>query len=269
MLLSQAAPELTALLTTCTASVHYRSDREAVVNTKTVEAFTPTHHALMIAWISRALVDAVGESEGERIIRKGVVKYGNQRGRRMALRAEANGHPRTIANYLAYAEVKTSSATKSQVVEKSPHARTHMLRCDWHDAWEDDDLMRYGRYFCMEIDRAVVQGFNDRLVLEVNGTMSNGADYCDFVFKDANLTLLKLAPLAWKRAIRPGKRAVMPWEYHVGHLYRTLGDVITEELGARAADVARTALSDFADRYGEPAAEIVLSYQATDFDQLP
>ncbi len=70
------------------------------MRTQTVGAFTPTHHALMMGWISQAVVEAVGEEEGERIIRKAVVKYGNQRGRRMAMRAEANGHPRTFANYV-------------------------------------------------------------------------------------------------------------------------------------------------------------------------
>ena len=72
------------------------------MTTQTAGEFTPTHHALMVAWISRAVVDAVGGDEGERIIRRAVVKYGNQRGRRMAMRAEANGHALTMANYFAY-----------------------------------------------------------------------------------------------------------------------------------------------------------------------
>ena len=249
--------------------VQYWSEMEAVMETRTAEEFTPTHHAQLMAWIAKAVVAAAGEEEGERIIRKAVVKYGNQRGRRMALRAEADGRPRTITNYMAYAEVNTRGAAKSKIVAKSPDARTYMLRCDWHDAWEENDLMRFGRYFCMEIDQAVVQGFNEELVLEVNGTMSNGAEYCDFVFRDANFTLPKMAGLVWKMAVSPGRRVVMPWEYHVGHLYKTLGEVIAEELGERAVDVMAAGLKDFRDRYGDSAAETVLAYQGVDFDQLP
>lgn len=240
------------------------------MKTQTVGVFTPTHHALMVAWISKAVVDAVGEDEGERIFRRGVVRYGNQRGRRMAMRAGANGHPRTMANYFAYAEVKLKKGDfKMEILERSPHARGRTSVCPWAVAWEKSNLMEYGRYFCMEIDRAVVQGFNDDLVLEVNSTLSNGAEYCDMVFMDANFTLPTMTGLAWKKTVSPGQSVLMPWEYHVGHLYKTLGEVVAEELGDEAADVMATALDDFTDRYGEDAAESVLAYQGTDFNQLP
>jgi hypothetical protein len=129
--------------------------------------------------------------------------------------------------------------------------------------------MQYGRFFCMEIDKAVVQGFSEDLVLEVNGTLSNGAEYCDMTFREADFTPMKMAGVAWKKVVRPGRAAVMPWEYHVGHLYKTLAEVITEELGEQASDVMAAALEDFNGRYGEAATETVLAYQDTDFDQLP
>ena len=240
------------------------------MKTQTVGEFTPTHHALMVAWISRAVVDAVGEDEGERIIRRAVVRYGNQRGRRMAMRAEANGHPRTMANYFAYPELRLKRRDfKMEILERSPHARGRTSTCPWTVAWEKNDLMGYGRYFCLEIDRAVVQGFNDDLVLKVNSTMSNGAEYCDMTFMDANFTLPKMAGVAWKKTVSPGQSVVMPWEYHVGHLYKTLGEVTTEELGDDAADVMATALKDFTNRFGEAAGDTVLAYDGTDFDQLP
>lgn len=240
------------------------------MKTQTVGEFTPTHHALMMAWISKAVVDAVGEEEGGQIIRGAVVKYGNQRGRRMAMRAKANGHPLTMANYFAYAEVKLKRRDfKMEILERSPDARGRTSTCPWIVAWEKNDLVGYGRYFCLEIDRAVVQGFNDDLVLEVNSTMSNGAEYCDMTFMDANFTLPTMAGVAWKKTVSPGQSMVMPWDYHVGHLYKTLGEVIAAELGADASEVMATALKDFTDRYGEAAADTVLAYAGTDFDQLP
>jgi hypothetical protein len=247
-----------------------RGEREAVMRTQTVGEFTPTHHALMMGWISKAVVEAVGEEEGERIIRGAVVRYGNQRGRRMAMRAEANGHPRTFADYVSYAEVKLRMADfKMEFLERSPDARGRTSRCPWSAAWAENGLMQYGRFFCMEIDKAVVQGFNEDLVLEVNSTLSDGAEYCDMTFRQADLTLKKMLGIAWKKAVRPGRTALMPWEYHVGHLYETLGEVITEELGERAGDVMAAALEDFTARYGEAATETVLAYRDTDFDQLP
>jgi hypothetical protein len=188
----------------------------------------------------------------------------------MAMRAEANGHPRTFANYFPYVEIKVPMRDfEMEFLERSPDLRGRTSRCPWSDAWAENDLMRYGRFFCMEIDRAVVQGFNEDLVLEVSGTLSNGAEYCEMTFREADFTPMKMAGIAWKKVVRPGRTAVMPWEYHVGHLYKTLAEVITEELGEQASDVMATALEDFTDRYGEAATETVLSYQDTDFDQLP
>jgi len=250
--------------------VNDRREREAVMKTQTVGEFTPTHHALMMGWISKAVVEAVGEEEGERIIRRAVVKYGNQRGRRMAMRAEANGHPLTKANYFPYVEIKLGTGElKIEVLERSPHLRGRASRCPWSDAWAENDLMQYGRYFCMEIDQAVVQGFNENLVLEVNGTLSNGAEYCDMTFREANLTPIRMAGLAWKKMVRPGRTAVMPWECHVGHLYKTLSEVFTEELGEQAVEVMAAALGNFTGKYGEAAGQTVLAYQDIDFDQLP
>ena len=188
----------------------------------------------------------------------------------MAMRAEANGHPLSMANYFAYAEVELKrSDFKMEFLERSPHARWRTPTCPWTVAWEKNDLMDYGRYFCREIDRAVVQGFNDDLVLEVNSIMSDGAEYCDMTFMDANFTFPKLAGLVWRKTVRPGRSAQMPWEYHVGHLYKTLGEVIAEELGDEAPGVMAAALQKSTDEFGEAAGDSVLAYQDTDFDRLP
>lgn len=224
----------------------------------------------MTAWIARAVVEAVGEEEGEKVFRKAIVKYGNQRGRRMALRAEANGHPLTMANYLAYGEW---AAEKGEMVmkiqEKSPDTRAHVLKCPWNTAWKENGLLPYGRYFCMEVDEALVEGFNKDLVLEIGGTQSNGAEYCDFNFKAANLTPLKLLSLVWKKSVSPGKTVQMPWEYHTGHLYKTLGEVIAEYLGEKTKGIMSAALKDFTDKYGEEASRTVTEFENTDFNQLP
>jgi hypothetical protein len=67
-------------------------------------AFSPTHHALLFAWMSLEIIRRAGADEGECIVRSAVQRYGEQRGRRMALRAQANGHPLTMTHYLAYGE---------------------------------------------------------------------------------------------------------------------------------------------------------------------
>ncbi len=236
----------------------------------TMKHFTAAHHALLVAWISRAIVQATGEKRGEQIVRKAVVKYGKQRGRRMALRAKANGHPLTMANYIAYVEWKPEKGDMTQkILEKSPDLRMNIYKCPWHTTWKENDLMSYGRYFCLEIDQALVEGFNKDLRLDILGTHPNNADFCDLIFRGADLTAFNMAKLIYKKTIHPGKKAHMSWEYHTGHMYKTMGEVIRDELDKQADEILAVALGDFTEKYGEQAGRIITRYKNTDFNQLP
>ena len=75
--------------------------------------------------------------------------------------------------------------------------------------------------------------------------------------------------MVYKRAIWPGKKVVVPWEYHVGHLFKTFKTSLIEGLGEFGEQVSESALSEFKKRYGESAAQQILFYCATDFTKLP
>jgi hypothetical protein len=224
--------------------------------------FSPTHHALLFAWLSREVIQRVGQ--------EAVRRYGQQRGRRMALRAQANGHALTMANYMAYGEWQAGEGeTEQEIVAKTPHVKAHVHLCPWYQAWEKEDLLPYGRLYCLEVDEALVHGFNPELRLDVNRTLSNDGEPCEFVFHGAKLDLLGSLSLAYKKAVRPGRKTVMPWDYHLGHLYKTVGEVIVEELGQVGEEAVAAALAVFAGHYGDEAALIVAAYQDVDFNQLP
>ena len=234
------------------------------------QSLTPTHHALLFGWIARAVVQRAGEKKGEEVVRKATRRYGEQRGKRMALRAQANGHALTMTHYFAYGEWTAPRTKGSQtMLEKKPHARARVHECAWHATWQAEDLMSFGRLYCLEIDEALVRGFNPKLKLDVNSTQATGGEHCEFVFHDANLNTWNLLTLAYKKAFKPGKRAFMSWDYHLGHLYKTMGEVVVKELGQAGQEAVDEALAEFASRYGEDAAQIVESYQETDFDRLP
>ena len=230
-------------------------------NDEVREGFTPTHHAMLFAWLSRAIIERAGEEQGARIVRQAVRRYGEQRGRRMALRARANGHPLTMANYVAYSEWEGGKdEAEQQVAERAPDTRVLIHRCPWNNAWAENDLTAYGRFYCQEVDEALVRGFNPDLRLDVNSTLPNEGTSCEFVYHDANLSFFNYLLLAYRRAVRPGKRAIMPWHYHLGHLYKTVSQVFVEELGSKGQEAADAALGEFAARYGQVAAESVAAY---------
>jgi hypothetical protein len=161
-----------------------------------------------------------------------------------------------MANYLAYGEWSADPEEIEQaIVERGADVQMTVQRCPWYGAWARNDLMAYGRLYCLEIDEALVRGFNAALRLDVACTRPNDGKSCEFVFHGVE----KLVP-------RRGR--VMPWAYHAGHLHKTVGDVIAEELGPAGREAAHEALEAFAQRYGEEAAEVVLAYRDVDSGQL-
>jgi hypothetical protein len=154
-------------------------------------------------------------------------------------------------------------------MEKNPHARLHISKCPWHVIWKEKNLLDYGKYFCKEIDMALVKGFNPALELQINSTQTNGGELCDFVFKDARLSLFKMPAMIYRKKIKPGASATMPWEYHAGHLYKTMGDVIRQALNEKADGIMDSALDELASYFPETDVTTLKHYQHTDFDKLP
>jgi hypothetical protein len=230
--------------------------------------FAPKHHALLFAWISREVIRRVGEERGEAVIRKSVRKYGEQRGHRMGLRAQADGQELSMFNFLAYGEWEGKGEEHAQqTLETAPHFHTQISKCPWHDAWVENDLLPYGRFYCLEVDHALVFGFNPALTLEVNATLANDHKDCDFIFHNANL-IPENQTLLEERRQTIHDNAVMPWDYHLGHLYKTVGDVVVEELGDIGREAVEAALQEFTGQFGEEAGRIVKAHQGTDFNHL-
>ncbi len=232
--------------------------------------FTAQHHAMLFTNIAKEVIEKIGEENGKKLIGRAVRKYGRQRGKRMALRAHKNGHALSVANYFAYGEWEVPKDEMDfKLIEKNPDARLNIFKCPWHSVWKENNLLEYGKYFCQEIDAALVNGFNPDLEIKVNSTQTNGGELCEFVFKNAELNFLKIIGLAYKKKINPGAAAIMPWEYHTGHLFKTLGEVIKQELGAEAEIIMENALTNFSNFSSKDHIEIIKKYLDINFDKLP
>jgi hypothetical protein len=219
------------------------------------------HHALLIAWITRAVVENVGTEKGGTVMRTAIRRYGEQRGNRMALRALADGRALTMDAYRAYGEWRAEPGeSQSEIVETEPQLTIHVLQCPWQRAWEDNDLLAYGRLYCRDIDAALARGFNPRLQLDVNTTLTNDSLPCEFVFHGAT-------PGAEDIEVNE-RQTVMPWEYHLGHLLKTMRQVLVDELGQVGESAVHSALECFSSRFGENAVAVLMQYQEMDFDKL-
>jgi len=234
-------------------------------------SFTPAHHGLLMAWISRQICQRVGPVKGEPLIRKAIRRYGEERGSRMARRALSHGKELTMVNYLIFGEWSAPPGEVEQRLESNNHNNMRMLveRCPWHAAWMKQDLIEYGRLYCQEIDLALLRGFNPELHLDVHKTQTNDHTACDFVFHGTPLNLSTNLALLVGKKLSPGKNVVLPWEYHTGHLYKTMSDVLAAELGPTGREAAEAALAEFGAHFSAEAAQIVHTHLQTDFTSLP
>jgi hypothetical protein len=234
------------------------------------DGFTEIHHALLFGWLANAVVERVGEQRGEAVIRQAVRKYGEQRGRRMALRAAANGHALSMAAYFGYAEYRVSpGAIPLKIVERSPNAKGRIPTCPWYVTWKEHGLLSVGRLYCLEVDQALVRGFNPELKLVVNATLTEGAAECEFVYYGLNLTIPNYLKIQYRRTINPGAKAVMSWEYHAGHLLTTCEKVLVAELGAVGEEAVEAGLAEFGARCGEQAMRKLLANRGRDYTLVP
>jgi hypothetical protein len=232
--------------------------------------FTATHHAVLFALLSRSVITHLGAERGEQVVRQAVRLYGEQRGHRMALRAQRDGEPLSMLNFMAYGEWQTGPGEFEQRLgETVPDARSFVTRCPWSQAWMENDLLQYGRLYCLEIDLALARGFNLALRLEVLSTQSNDLRPSEFVYHAANLTPQNLAILDQKKAANQLNGGVLSWEYHAGHIFAAVKSTLLEESVAEAQTILQEALAAFAQRYGDEAVRAVLAYQSVDFTLLP
>ena len=194
--------------------------------------FTERHHALLFALVAKEILRRVGMGVGEATVRAAVRRYGEQRGRRMALRAIANGDDLSMTSFLIYSEWRSKTGHgQSELTKEGPDARLVVPQCPWALTWMDSDLSQYGRLYCQEIDKALVRGFNPDLIIDVNRTQTNDSEPCDFLYHQAALSSRDALAYIREKSASLAGRTVMSWDYHCGHLYKTFLRIVTEELG--------------------------------------
>ena len=70
--------------------------------------------------------------------RAAVRRYGEQRGRRMALRALANGDELSMTNFLVYGEWRSGTGLgQHELGQEGPHVHMTIPRCPWALTWGD------------------------------------------------------------------------------------------------------------------------------------
>lgn len=229
--------------------------------------YTSKHHAILFGFIAKSIIDIKGE-ETANFIQKLSHKYGNQRGKRMALRVLKDDLPLTMENYFVYSEWNTQDGkAKSSVKALTPEYIYCVDVCSWCENWKTYDLAEYGKYYCSEIDIALLEGFNPNLTLEVPTILSLGDDHCQFHWKDAHFTKKDLENINRRKELSRG-RHIASWEYHTAHLYFTMKEEILIHFKDQGQRIMETAETQFKNAFGQNSINQLMTYEQVNFSSI-
>lgn len=209
------------------------------------------HHAVLFALLSKYAITGAGEAGKESIL-KGMTKYGNERGARMAKNALAHGDALTTFANQAYGEWKPDYAGQMDfgTIRTEPTLQTYIAKCAWCDAWKEHDLIDYGKYYCVNVDNAVYQGFNpDFLCTPTTTSLSWGGERCEFDWGNP-LTKEEAEALPNKKK-ELGTSCMKDFNFHTAHLLHTVGNTLKEDLGETGELAVKNAIAEYIDKFGQ------------------
>jgi peptidoglycan/xylan/chitin deacetylase (PgdA/CDA1 family) len=190
--------------------------------------------------------------------------YAGQRGRRMAQRALRDGEELTYETYMKYGEwintpeiIESGCENQSNVEEISPDYVIRITRCPWHLQFKEMGLVEAGHEYCNHLDSAICRGFNPYLTYQVEKTLHK-SECC--IHRIVGTNFKEKPNVARKQEYLYG------FEYHCAHSYWAYNEVTSALWGVRGDAINTKVLEDFAQEYGQDAADILFSYRYVNFN---
>lgn len=221
------------------------------------------HHAVLFALLSKYAWELCGD-EGQHAILEGMTTYGMERGKRMASRALADGEELNVLTNQLYGEWTPGpeDAMESGFLQTEPSLQTYVTRCPWCDAWKKHKLLDYGKYYCVNVDKAVFKGFREDFNCTILSTqLSFGGTRCEFDWQHP-LTASDLEQLNVKRK-KLGTSRTKDFNFHTAHLYYSLKKSLIYSLGTKGEEIAEAAILEYIEKFGPEYFDVLKTYEAT------
>ncbi len=219
------------------------------------------HHAFLILCFYKVL-DRQFREDGKDIFRNAAKKYAEERGRRMALRAERHGLKKDYTAYLSHAEWTASDPgffNTQQELQEPGCIVTRVYRCPWNTVFMEHGGIACGQVYCRIIDTHIVKGFNPDLRLDV-GSLLYSSDCCTFYWRDGEADEQSLQRIA-EITEQYKNENIMPFDYHVGHLFTSFQTEIVKRYGTQGEALIADVIKAIRDEFGDRDVETVLKYQ--------
>lgn len=233
------------------------ANKEAHMTTTSPISCTIEHHATLFALLTKHAILQNGD-KGRDAILAGMTTYGNERGRRMAQNALAHNDPLNTMTSQAYGEwvADYPGQIDAGTLRTEPTFQTYVSQCAWCDAWKKHGLLEYGKYYCVNVDKAVYQGFRSDLTCTLlKDPLSWGGERCEFDW-EYPLTQEDTRLLAEKRE-ELGLSCVKNFTFHTAHILYTLGSTLVEELGEDGKNAVKNTVRDYVDLFGREYLDVL------------
>lgn len=215
------------------------------------------HHAMLFAYLAKHAIEICGEA-GKEAILTGMTTYGNERGARMAANALANGDELNTMTNQAYGEWKPDYAGQMEFgqLRIEPTLQTYISKCAWCEAWKKHNITEYGKYYCVNVDNAVYQGYRSDFVCKpITTAMSWGGERCEFDW-GYPLTPEENEQLAAKKK-ELGTSCMKDFNFHTAHLKYTISKTLIDILGEKGEKAVEIALQDYVNTFGQEYLDVL------------
>jgi hypothetical protein len=221
---------------------------------------------LIFGLITKHVVNSFGD-EGTKAIQEAVCLYGRRRGGRMAEAARRYGYDKNLLSYLLFGEFDVAKAGSVMKINKrNPYLEVHMMQCHWYTVWNEFDLLDYGKLYCADIDRSLMDGFDINVRLSVERNPS-GYPLCVHKFYDWPLKITTTIKYYIKKS-KIAKVAQKEWNYHAADLYEVFSRAVINRLGKNGKDAIKKAEKEFAEKFGEETLnDMLILAKKTDFSR--
>ena len=152
----------------------------------------------------------------------------------------------------AYGEWKPDYVGQMEfgTVRTEPTLRTYIAKCAWCDAWKKHGLLEYGKYYCVNVDNAVYQGFrSDFVCTPITTSLSWGGERCEFDWGHPLTEEEALALPEKKKEL--GTSCMRDFDFHTAHLLHTVGNTLKAELGEAGVAAVENAIGEFIALFGQ------------------
>lgn len=218
--------------------------------------FDETVHTDIVIAFYRALQRSLPDHMLQPVFLKCVQQYGEERGRRMAMRALKMGY---MLDYNAYRACGEWASTRPELADSRPgepiegmsHSRNY--HCLWCETFRSRNASDVGKVYCSEIDRSIVRGFNPDMHFELREYAHTG-ECCDFVFGPYNPAVELPRPVG----------GVKDFAFHCAHMYHSFCHTLAQSLPI-ADDVIEMADAILDGWHGAEFAEAIDQFAFSDF----